>query len=116
MGAAGHVDHAPGNGANPSGIGRSHPPPAYAHRPTVRQASARRHSPSRRGWTAQLAQWALVFGVLGLLIGGAKWWDRHRGVELPVQATVTATETLGPADTAVATATSPAPSGEVTGR
>jgi hypothetical protein len=52
----------------------------------------RTHEAPRRGWPAQLAQWALVLGALGLLIGGVKWWDRYRDAQptARVQSTVQA--------------------------
>jgi protein TonB len=33
-----------------------------------------------RGWPAQCTQWLIVFGLLGMLIGGAKWWDGRQAV------------------------------------
>jgi len=47
---------------------------------------------SLRGWPAQLAQWALVFGALGLIIVGAKWWDREVNGARPAPPTVAAAE------------------------
>ena len=67
-------------------------------------------------WPAQFAQWLVVFGVLGLLIGGAKWWDGRQvvGTDGPVaSSSVTglalqgATEAVG-AGTPPAGSTSPA--------
>lgn len=31
-----------------------------------------------RGWSAQALQWLIIFTVLGLLIGGAKWWNARQ--------------------------------------
>jgi negative regulator of sigma E activity len=116
MRAAEHVDHAPGHDAVPLLPERSHPTPVYAARPARRRTSARPADTSLRGWPAQLAQWALVFGVLGLLIGGVKWWDRHRGTEPPAPATVTATEAPGPGQASTTAAASRLAAGRRTGR
>lgn len=78
MQAAGHVDHAPGADVVSLHREQSHSTPVYASSPDSARTSATPLDTSLRGWPAQLAQWALIFAVLGLLIGGIKWWDRHR--------------------------------------
>lgn len=97
MRAAGHVDHAPGSDVVSLHSRPSHPTPVYASGPRRPRASTTSLDASLRGWPVQLAQWALVFAALGLLIGGIKWWDRHRAhdVSSPTQTNAVSVMTAG---------------------
>ncbi len=77
MRAVGHVDQVSGTDVVPPQSYPAHPTPVYANRPAHRAPTRPRDS-SLRGWPVQLAQWAIIFGALSLLIAGVKWWDRHR--------------------------------------
>jgi len=60
--------------------GGHHPTPVYAKRANEDWVTATLSlDVDLRGWPAQLAQWLIVFGALGLLIGGAKWWAGRDG-------------------------------------
>lgn len=62
--------------------------PAHQHLPQPVYAGSTDDAATRtlsldidlRAWPAQCAQWLIVFGFLGLLIGGAKWWDGRHAV------------------------------------
>jgi len=61
---------------------RQHPTPAYATRADdVPVAGTPSVGVDLRGQLAQLAQWLIVFGALGLLVGGAKWLNARQAVE-----------------------------------
>lgn len=53
-----------------------------------------------RGWSVQALQWLIIFAVLGLLIGGAKWWSPHEEAAIAplVTAPPPATTTTAPAE------------------
>jgi hypothetical protein len=59
---------------------RHHPQPVYAGRDDDAATARLPLDVDPRAWPAQLAQWLIVFGLLGLLIGGAKWWDGRQAV------------------------------------
>ena len=61
---------------------RHHAPPVYARRDDDAATATLSLNVDLRGWPAQLAQWLMVLGVLGLLIGGAKWWSNPLAGEL----------------------------------
>jgi len=105
MQAAGHADQGPAAGAASLHGEQPHPTPVYAISPGGRRSPATSLDGSLRGWPVQLAQWALVFGALGLLIVGVKWWDRHRARAIS-----------SPAQASAATSVMTAGSNEQTGR
>ncbi|MCH7825532.1 MAG: hypothetical protein IH849_12080 [Acidobacteria bacterium] len=75
--------------------GRQHPTPVYAKRADdVPVMGTPLSGVDLRDRPAQLAQWLIVFGALGLLIGGAKWLNARQDVEpFGPDASSTATET-----------------------
>jgi protein TonB len=54
-----------------------HPQPVYAGGADDAALATLSLEVDLRAWPSQLAQWLVVFAFLGLLIGGAKWWDRR---------------------------------------
>ncbi len=96
MRAAGHIDQVPGVDALSVDPNPSHPTPVTVDRGRVSRSSVRRNEGSLRGWPAQLAQWAIIFGVLGLIIAGAKWWDRNFRVAEPIPPVAIAAESATP--------------------
>lgn len=34
------------------------------------------------GWSRQLAQWLVIFAVIGIVIGGTKWWSARQGAAI----------------------------------
>jgi len=57
-----------------------HPQPVYAGGTDDRATATLSLDVDLRAWPAQFAQWLMVFGFLGLLIGGAKWWDGRQAI------------------------------------
>ena len=74
---------------------RQHPTPAYAKRANdLPVAGTPSLGVDLRGQLAQLAQWLIVFGALGLLVGGAKWLNARQAVQpFPPVASSAATDT-----------------------
>jgi len=54
-----------------------HATPVYAHR-DAESTGALELDVDVRGWSTQAFQWLIIFAVLGLLIGGAKWWNARQ--------------------------------------
>jgi protein TonB len=54
-----------------------HATPVYAHRAEEGTGTFEAEI-DVRGWSVQALQWLIIFAVLGLLIGGAKWWSLHQ--------------------------------------
>ncbi|MGD8327803.1 MAG: TonB family protein [Acidobacteriota bacterium] len=81
---------------------KHHVTPAYSHRGSEATGTFE-IDVDVRGWSIQALQWLIIFGALGLLIGGAKWWSsRH-------EATIAGLATAPPP------VTRPAPAAETNG-
>jgi TonB family protein len=86
---------------------RQHPTPAYAKRANdLPVAGTPSLGVDLRGQLAQLAQWLIVFGALGLLVGGAKWLNARQAVQpFPPVASSAATGTAARGDEPTASGT-----------
>ncbi len=59
-----------------------HPTPVYAKHVDDNPATiTAAFDIDLRAWPTQLVQWLVIFGALGVMLGGAKWWIAHQFVE-----------------------------------
>jgi TonB family protein len=58
------------------------PTPVYAQRDESEATGMFDLEGDVRGWSSQLAQWLVIFAVIGIVIGGTKWWSARQGAAI----------------------------------